>query len=107
MKKQASPADRRAHLIDEKRRKAAEAAAEAAAAAGSSRPANVNSPRGKRAILAAKKSRAQAAAATAPQASESGEEQYEDQLAGSGSQKYDSPGTTDWTGEGRPDHERR
>ena len=26
---------------------------------------------------------------------------------GSGSEKYANPGTTDWTGEGRPDHEPR
>lgn len=31
----------------------------------------------------------------------------EDAHEGSGSGKYANPGTTDWTGEGRPDFERR
>lgn len=46
--------------------------------------------------------------AAAPAATETSPAPVEDSLAaGSGSGKYPNPGTTDWTDQGRPDHEHR
>jgi len=90
--------NRASAIADKMKREARQARAVGSPPAG----LDLSKPRGRRLAIAAAKENPEPAIAAAKKNPEPA--RVPD---GSGSEKYGNPGTTDWTGEGRPDHEPR